>query len=333
MKILVTGGCGFIGSNFIRHLSAARPESRLVNIDLLTYAGNMENLDGIQCDFVRADIADSDAMESLFSRNQFDAVVNFAAESHVDRSLKGASQFVDTNIKGTAVLLEAARRHQVGTFLQVSTDEVYGSAPEMETFKEDSPLHPNNPYAATKAAAELLVLSYFRSFGMNVIITRSSNNYGPYQHPEKFVPLFVTNALEGKECPLYGDGMNVRDWLFVEDNCRGILYALESGRKGEAYNLGGQHEKTNLSVALAILEATGRPSSLIKMVQDRPGHDYRYSLDINKVSFELGWAPKVSFEEGLKRTIEFYRGHPEWVAHVKSGEYQKYYEEHYGRKV
>ncbi|HLF93879.1 MAG TPA: dTDP-glucose 4,6-dehydratase [Planctomycetota bacterium] len=333
MKLLVTGGCGFIGSNFVRLVLRARKAARVVNLDALTYAGNPENLRDVESDpryeFVHASIVDEDRVDALVRRG-FDAIVNFAAESHVDRSLHGPQEFVRANVQGTVTLLEASKRHGVGRFLQVSTDEVYGSLPAEGAFTESTPLHPNNPYASTKAAADLMVQSYVHTFGVDALITRSSNNYGPFQYPEKFIPLFISNAIEGRPCPLYGDGMQVRDWLHVQDNGRGILAALEKGRSGEVYNLGGGNERPNLVTARSILKRLRKPESLIQFVKDRPGHDRRYAIDCRKARRELGWAPKVSFEKGLRETVDWYLGHGEWVARVRSGEYRKYYEKHYG---
>jgi dTDP-glucose 4,6-dehydratase len=333
VKILVTGGCGFIGSAFVRLLLASRKSARVANLDALTYAGNPENVADLEGDarhrFVRASIADQDAVDRLV-REGFDAIVNFAAESHVDRSLYGPVEFVRTNVEGTLCLLEAARRHGIRRFLQVSTDEVYGSLPATGFFTETTPLHPNNPYASTKAAADLLVQSYVHTFGLPAVITRSSNNYGPRQYPEKFIPLFVSNALEGRPCPVYGDGMQIRDWLHVEDNCRGILAALEKGEAGEVYNLGGGNERPNLKVAKAILAHLGKPESLLRFVKDRPGHDRRYAIDCRKAKRGLGWSPRIRFEKGLRDTVDWYRSNAAWVSRIKSGEYRKHYEKTYG---
>lgn len=333
MRLLVTGGCGFIGSNFVRLALRERPGFSIVNLDALTYAGNPENLQDVEEDrrytFEKGSILDEKVVDRLVKKG-VDAIVNFAAESHVDRSLVGPVEFVRTNLEGAAVLMEAARRHGVRRFVQISTDEIYGSLPPEGVFTESTPLRPNNPYSATKAAADLLAQAYRATFGMDVVITRSSNNYGPWQYPEKFIPLFVTNALEGRECPLYGDGMHVRDWLHVEDNGRGILAALEKGKAGEAYNLGGGNERPNLDVARAILKEVGVPESLLKFVKDRPGHDRRYALDSSRAGRELGWAPIVKFERGLVETVDWYRKHAAWVARVKSGAYRKYYEKQYG---
>ena len=331
MKLLITGGCGFIGSNFVRWLLESRPDASITNLDLLTYAGNLENLAGLESHpryrFVRGSICDSGLVDKL--AGDADGIIHFAAESHVDRSLYGPLDFVKTNVEGTTVLLEAARRKEVRRFLLVSTDEVYGSLPETGAFVETTPLDPSSAYSASKAGADLMTLAYRRTFGMDVVITRGSNNYGPYQYPEKFVPLFITNALEGRECPLYGDGLNVRDWLHVLDHAKGIWAAFDKGKAGEAYNLGGGNERKNIEVAKAVLAACGRPESLIKFVKDRPGHDRRYALDASKARRDLGWKPEVVFEKGLVETVKWYRDHPDWVARIKSGEYRTYYEKHY----
>jgi dTDP-glucose 4,6-dehydratase len=333
MKLLVTGGCGFIGSHFVRTVLASRRASRVVNLDALTYAGNPENLRDVEKDpryeFVRGSILDEALVDRLAGAGP-DAIVNFAAESHVDRSLYGPAEFIRTNIQGTATLLEAAKRHGTKRFLQVSTDEVYGSLPKEGEFRESTPLHPNNPYSSTKAAADLMVQAYVHTFGIDAVVTRSSNNYGPCQYPEKFIPLFISNAIEGRPCPLYGDGMHVRDWLHVGDNCRGILAALEKGKAGEVYNLGGGNERPNLVTARAILGLLGKPESLLQFVKDRPGHDRRYAIDCSKANRALGWKPRIPFEKGLAETVRWYLDHADWVARIKSGEYRKYYEKHYG---
>lgn len=335
MKLLVSGGAGFIGSSFIRTALADHTDWSIVNVDKLTYAGNLENLTEIQQDpryrFVQADIADAAAIEGSVTPD-LDAVVNFAAETHVDRSIEDAHPFLNTNVVGTKVLLDAARRKKVPIFLQVSTDEVYGALGEEGEFTEASPLQPNSPYAASKAAADLLVRSYFVTHKMPVVITRSSNNYGPFQFPEKFIPLFVTNALEDRPLPLYGDGRNVRDWTFVDDNARAIALALIQGRPGEVYNIASRAEKRNLDVAETILRILGKPGSLLRFVQDRPGHDWRYALSNDKIR-SLGWTPRVSFEEGLRLTVEWYRTQRGWWERVKSGAYREYYERHYGRRL
>lgn len=335
MRLLVTGGCGFIGSNFIRFVLAERPDVRVVNLDALTYAAHPGNLEGVDRDpryrFVHGSIVDEDRVDRLMGEG-VDAVVHFAAESHVDRSLYGPVEFVRTNVQGTLTLLEAARRHGVGRFVQVSTDEVYGSLPAQGRFTEETPLHPNNPYAATKAAADLMAGAYAHTFGLPVVVTRSSNNYGPRQHPEKLIPLCIANAMEDRELPVYGDGLQVRDWLYVEDHCRGILAALERGRPGEVYNFGGGDERTNLEVARAILRRVGKPDSLIRLVQDRPGHDRRYAIDFSKARRELGWSPQVPFEEGLARTVAWYRENSGWMARARDEEYRRFYEKHYGAR-
>jgi dTDP-glucose 4,6-dehydratase len=332
MRLLVTGGCGFIGSNFVRLALAARKDLKIANLDSLTYAGNPENLRDVEKNprytFHKGSIVDGGVVDELV-KSGFDAIVNFAAESHVDRSLYGPTEFVQTNLQGTVTLLEAARRHGVKQFLQISTDEVYGSLPPEGFFTETTPLHPNNPYSSTKAAADMMVQAYVHTFGIDAVITRSSNNYGPFQYPEKFIPLFASNALEGKRVPLYGDGMHIRDWLHVDDNCRGILAALEKGKAGQVYNLGGGNERPNLVVAKAILRHVGSPESLIEFVKDRPGHDRRYAIDCAKAKKELGWAPKIKFETGLKKTLDWYRENAGWVARVRSGEYRTYYDKHY----
>jgi dTDP-glucose 4,6-dehydratase len=331
MKILVTGGCGFIGSAFLRLFCR---QAKIVNLDALTYAGNLENLKDVAgaFEFVKGDITDAALVDSVVAKG-VDAIVNFAAESHVDRSLHGPMAFLRSNVEGTLVLLEAARKHRVPRFIQISTDEVYGSLPPEGVFTETTPIAPNSPYSASKAAADLLCRGHFHSFGLPVVITRGSNNYGPYQYPEKFIPLFITNALENKPCPLYGDGMNIRDWLHVEDHCRAIWAVLEKGRPGEVYNIGGGNERPNLEVAKALLGLVGRPESLIQFVADRPGHDRRYALDTTKIRRELGWTPGVPFEDGLRDTVAWYRANAGWAARIKSGEYQKYYELQYGRRL
>lgn len=341
MRLLVTGGAGFIGSNFIRWLLKSDLQGsdyiEIVNVDALTYAGNLSNLASVEdrkdLRFLRASITDKRVIDALFSGG-FDGVINFAAESHVDRSIHGAGEFVRTNIEGTLNLLEASKRYGVKRFLQVSTDEVYGSLPPEGVFHETTPLHPNNPYAATKAAADMLVQAYVHTHGLEAIITRSSNNYGPYQHPEKFIPLFVTNAIECKDCPLYGDGMQIRDWLHVEDNCRGIWTAFKKGKAGEVYNLGGGNERPNLDVAKAILTCVKRPETLLRFVKDRPGHDRRYAIDCTKANTELGWMPVKKFEDGLRETVLWYKEvQDSWVRRVKSGEYKDYYVKQYGGRL
>jgi dTDP-glucose 4,6-dehydratase len=331
--ILVTGAAGFIGSNFTRLLLRARPEAHVLALDALTYAGNLDNLadclDDARVRFVRGDICDAEALGPLFAEG-LEAVVNFAAESHVDRSILGAQEFVRTNVVGVQVLLDLARTYAVRRFLQVSTDEVYGSLGPTGKFTELTPLSPNSPYSASKAAADLLVQAYHETFGLPTLITRCSNNYGPYQFPEKLIPLFVTNLLEGRKVPLYGDGLNVRDWIHVEDHCRAILTVLERGAVGRVYNIGGERELPNLTIAQLLLGHLGRDESSIEYVKDRPGHDRRYAMDITRIATELGWRPEVPFERGLAETIDWYVDHEAWWRRIKSGEYLTYYEKQYG---
>ncbi|MBI3465126.1 MAG: dTDP-glucose 4,6-dehydratase [Planctomycetes bacterium] len=334
--ILVTGGCGFIGSDFVRYELEIYPDIRITNLDKLTYAGNPENLAQWETDsryrFVQGDIADRERMSRLLAEG-VDAVVNFAAESHVDRSILDSGPFVRTNVVGTQVLLDACREAGVGRYLQVSTDEVYGSLGAEGYFTEETPLAANSPYSASKAAADLLVRAYVHTFGFPGIITRCSNNYGPYQFPEKVIPLFLTNAMNDERLPLYGRGQNVRDWIHVRDHCRAIDAVLRRGRLGEVYNIGGRCEMTNLELTRRLLDALGKPHSLIRYVQDRPGHDLRYAIDCSKIERELGWRPQISFNDGLAQTIQWYRTHADWVARVKSGEYRQYYERQYGRRL
>lgn len=332
LRLLVTGGAGFIGSNFVRYILQEHPDWQVVNLDRLTYAGNLENLKDIRNDsryrFILGDIADREPIDKLFSQG-FDVVVNFAAESHVDRSILDASPFMRTNVQGPQVLLEGARQHRVKLFLQVSTDEVYGSLGAAGKFDEESPLHPSSPYSASKAAADLLCLAYQRTYGLPVIITRCSNNYGPYQFPEKLIPLTITNALEGKPIPVYGDGLNVRDWIHVEDHCCALDLVIQRGKQGEIYNIGADNERTNLEMVRRILDIVQKPHSLITFVSDRPGHDRRYALDTTKVRRELGWEPRHSFEEALQRTVAWYIENEPWWHRVKSGEYLEYYRKVY----
>jgi len=330
MRLLVTGGCGFIGSNFIRHIIEEHPEDEVLNLDKLTYAGNPENLRDVEGDqrysFQRGDICDAEDVGKAFAW-QPDMAVNFAAETHVDRSIASPEDFVKTDILGTYRLLEQVR--ETGTrFMQISTDEVYGSITE-GSFTEESPLCPNSPYAASKAGADMLVRSYVRTYGIDAVIARSSNNYGPYQYPEKVIPLFVTNLLEGRKVPLYGEGRNVRDWLYVKDNCRGLDLVLRAGQSGEAYNVGAGQEKTNLELTHAILEIMGMGEESIQYVPDRLGHDLRYSVDTSKLG-ALGWSPRVDFEKGLRETVLWYRDHAAWWEPIKSGEFRRYYAERYG---
>jgi dTDP-glucose 4,6-dehydratase len=330
---VVTGGAGFIGSNFIRLALAQSPDLRIVTIDLLTYAGNLENLAGVPEDrhtFVRADVTDAEAMARAIPAGA-DAVINFAAETHVDRSILGPVAFARTNVVGTQVLLEAARSRGVKRFLQVSTDEVYGSlAPDAPAFTEDHALAPSSPYAASKAGADLLVLAAHHTYGQDVVITRCSNNYGPYQFPEKLIPLMLSNALEDKPLPVYGDGRQVRDWIYTDDHSRAILAAVARGRPGRVYNIGAKSERYNIDVVRGILRELGKPESLIRHVTDRPGHDRRYAIDPRRAQEELGWRPETDFDEGLARTIRWYRDHADWWRRVKDGSYREFYEKWYG---
>ncbi len=332
MKILITGGAGFIGSNFIHLIREKRPDWEIVNFDLLTYAGNLANLgdiiDNKNYRFVKGDISNPGDVKKLFSE-KFEYVVNFAAETHVDRSLYDPGLFLKTNVGGTQLLLNEALKSGVLKFLHVSTDEVYGSLGTDGSFDEASPLSPNSPYAASKASADLICRSYFKTFDMPVVIARASNNYGPCQFPEKLIPFFITKALGDESLPLYGDGLNVRDWLFVEDCCRGILTVLENGGDGEVYNTGGQCEMTNLEITRMILDILGKPASLIKFVEDRPAHDRRYALDNGKIERELAWRPKIEFADGLKKTIDWYDGNRKWWEEIISGQYRQFYDLHY----
>jgi dTDP-glucose 4,6-dehydratase len=332
MKILVTGGAGFIGSNYVRHVLTTHPGDSVVNLDKLTYAGNLDNLRDVERDsrytFVQGDICDESRVREVM--RGVDAVVHFAAETHVDRSNLGADGFLRTNVTGTFTLLEAARELKVGRFLAVSTDEVYGSIAKGAA-REGDPLNPSNPYSASKAAADLLVRAYWTTHRLPVLITRSSNNFGPYQYPEKVIPLFVTNALEGKPLPLYGDGKNVRDWLYVLDNCGAIDLVLRTGRDGEIYNIGGSTEVENIGLTRRILSLLGQPESLITPVADRPGHDRRYALDSGKIK-TLGWAPATSFDTALAATVEWYRAHEAWWKPIKSGTFRQYYQTQYAAR-
>jgi len=336
MKILVTGGAGFIGSAFVR-LAIGGTDYQVVNLDKLTYAGNLENLAGVadhpRYRFVHGDICDEAVVDALVAEERPDAIVHFAAESHVDRSILSPEPVIRTNIQGTFTLLEAARRRQVARFVHVSTDEVYGSLEAPREATEEFPLNPSSPYSASKAGSDLLARSYFVTYKTPVVITRASNNYGPYQFPEKLIPLMIANAFEDKPLPVYGDGMQVRDWLYVDDHCRGILAVLRKGREGEIYNIGGNRSLPNLDVVRKVLALTGKPESLIRYVTDRPGHDRRYALSSEKLMRETGWAPEMDFETGLARTIAWYRENAAWVARVRSGEYLTYYERNYGGRV
>jgi len=336
MKILVTGGAGFIGSNFIHYMVQQYPNYTIINLDKLTYAGNLENLKGVEQSpnyrFVKGDILDRDLLAPIFAEG-LDAVLNFAAESHVDRSIMDPGIFVKTNVLGTQVLLDLAKQYGVRKFVQISTDEVYGSLGDEGYFTENTPLAPNSPYSASKAGADLLVRAYHETYGLPVNITRCSNNYGPYQFPEKLIPLMIKNALEDKPLPVYGDGSNVRDWLHVEDHCRAIDLVLHHGVSGEVYNIGGNNERTNLQIVRTILEYLNKPESLIQFVQDRPGHDKRYAIDAAKIRKELGWTPRYTFDEGIKQTIEWYLTHRDWWQRIVSGEYQEYYQKQYAGRI
>lgn len=331
--MLITGGAGFIGSNFIHYMMAHHPDYRIINVDKLTYAGNLENLKDIEANsnytFVKADICDVDAIDGILSTYKANYIINFAAESHVDRSIEDPSIFLKTNILGTQVLLDVARKYGVKKFVQISTDEVYGSLGPTGYFTEDTPLSPNSPYSASKASADMLVMAYYRTYGLPVNITRCSNNYGPYQFPEKLIPLFITNALSDKELPLYGDGKNIRDWIYVEDHCSAVDMVLHKGVEGEVYNIGGRSEKANIEITELILDYLGKPHTLIKYVKDRLGHDRRYAIDCSKIERELGWKPTYSFEDGMKKTIRWYIDNQPWWEKIKSSEYMEYYERMY----
>jgi len=333
MKLLVTGGAGFIGSAFIRMALQGEEDIVLGNMDALTYAGNLENLASVAADprytFFKADIADAPAVEAVFASFQPDAVVHFAAESHVDRSIHSPEPVIRTNLNGTFTLLEAARRHKTARFVHVSTDEVYGSIDEPHEADEQYPLRASSPYSAAKAGSDLLALSYFTTYKMNVSVTRASNNYGPYQFPEKLIPLMIANALDGKQLPVYGDGMQIRDWLYVDDHCRAIRAVLDKGRAGEVYNIGGSRALPNIEVIHRILTATSQPESLIKYVTDRPGHDRRYALTSDKIERETGWKPQMEFEAGLAETVRWYRENTDWIANVRSGAYREFYDKNY----
>lgn len=319
MKILVTGGAGFIGSNFIRHLVSSHPGYKVVNVDTLTYAGNLDNLRDIDTDlrytFVKGDICDSNLINTILEKYEIDTIVHFAAESHVDRSIADASVFVRTNVLGTHTLLDAARRHAIRKFIHISTDEVYGSIPE-GSFKETDILTPSSPYSSSKAGSDLLALSYFTTYNLPIIVTRCTNNFGPYQYPEKLIPLFVTNLIDGKKVPVYGTGKNIRDWIHVNDHCRAVDFLLHKGKTGEIYNIGGGSEKTNLEITEKILELLRKDESMIEYVTDRPGHDFRYSLDCSKLR-SLGWKPGYSFEEGLQDTVTWYMQNEWWWRPLK----------------
>jgi dTDP-glucose 4,6-dehydratase len=334
MNLLVTGGSGFIGSNLVRLLLAERPDWRIVNLDKLTYAGNAENLADLEGNpryrFVHGDICNGELIAYVFETERIDGVMHLAAESHVDRSILAPAVFIETNVRGTQVLLEAARELGVKRFLHVSTDEVYGSLGPTGLFTEETPLAASSPYSASKASSDLLALAYARTFRVPVVVTRCSNNYGPYQFPEKLIPLMIANALRDLPLPVYGDGMNVRDWIHVDDHARGLLAAFEKGRDGDVYNLGGSSERHNIDIVKRVLSLLGKPESLIRYVKDRPGHDRRYAIDARKAQAELGWTPRHGFEDGLAETVGWYVEHRAWWERVISGEYLRYYERQYG---
>jgi len=334
MNLLVTGGAGFIGSNFIRYILNKYPEYRVINLDKLTYAGNLENLTSAEKDpryaFEKGDICDKARVQLCVMRYEIDAIINFAAESHVDRSILGAAEFVQTNVVGTNVLLEVVKELKIKRFLQVSTDEVYGSLGLTGLFTEETRLHPNSPYSASKASADMLALAYQHTFDLPVVLTRCSNNYGPYQFPEKLIPLMIAKVLNDKPLPVYGDGMNIRDWLHVKDHCSAVDEVLHRGRIAEVYNIGGNNEKSNIEIVKLILQNLGKPESLITYVKDRPGHDRRYAIDSSKIQREFGWQPSYTFEQGIAETIKWYLNNQEWWKRIISGEYNEYYKLLYG---
>jgi len=339
MTIIITGGAGFIGANFVFHMLREHPQDRVICLDKLTYAGNLSTLAPVMRQdnfrFVKADICNRDAVYSLFEEEHPDVVVNFAAESHVDRSIENPAIFLETNIMGTAVLMDACRKYGIQRYHQVSTDEVYGDLPLDRPdlfFTETTPIHTSSPYSSSKASADLLVLAYHRTYGLPVTISRCSNNYGPYHFPEKLIPLMIINALHDKPLPVYGDGLNVRDWLYVEDHCRAIDPILQKGRVGEVYNVGGHNEMKNIDIVKLICKALGKPESLIHHVTDRKGHDRRYAIDPTKIHEELGWLPETKFADGIKKTIQWYLDHEDWWQPIISGEYQQYYQKMYGSR-
>ena len=339
MKIIVTGGAGFIGGNFVHYMLNKYNDYKIICLDALTYAGNMETLEPVNCNpnfkFYKADIADRETVYEIFEKEKPDIIVNFAAESHVDRSIDNPGIFLQTNVIGTGVLMDACRKYGITRYHQVSTDEVYGDLPLDRPdlfFTENTPLHTSSPYSASKASADLLVQAYHRTFKLPVTISRCSNNYGPYHFPEKLIPLMIANALADKELPVYGKGENVRDWLYVEDHCSAIDLIIHKGRVGEVYNIGGHNERTNLEVVKIILKELGKSEDLIRYVTDRPGHDMRYAIDPAKIHNELGWLPETKFEDGIKKTIKWYLDNKEWWQHIINGEYKDYYEKHYSKK-
>jgi dTDP-glucose 4,6-dehydratase len=333
MNILVTGGAGFIGSNYVHYVLRQRPQIKIINVDKLTYAGNLENLENVRSHpnyvFEKADICDREAIERIVDKHRIEGIVNFAAESHVDRSILGAAEFVRTNVTGTQVLLDVAKQRSMQKFLQVSTDEVYGSLGKSGLFTEETQLHPNSPYSASKAGADMLALAYQHTFSLPVVITRCSNNYGPYQFPEKLIPLMIANALNDRPLPVYGDGKNVRDWLHVEDHCSAIDMVLHQGRIGEIYNIGGNNEWMNIDIVKLVLKLVNKPESLINFVQDRLGHDRRYAIDSSKIRRELNWQPSYTFERGIQETVRWYVENRKWWENIMSGEYQEYYKRMY----
>lgn len=337
MNLLVTGGAGFIGSNFIHYFMNNHPDDRIVNLDLLTYAGNLENLADLKkqgnYQFIHGDICNAELVNTIIDREHIDAIVNFAAESHVDRSIDRPDLFIKTNVLGTQTLLDAAKTKRMRKFVQISTDEVYGSLGTQGYFTEKSPLAPNSPYAASKASADLFVRAYFETYGLSSNITRCSNNYGPRQYPEKLIPLMITNALENRELPVYGDGKNVRDWIYVDDHCAAIDLVLRQGKPGEVYTIGGHHELRNIDLVKQILDKLHKPYDRINYVADRPGHDRRYAIDSSKIRTELGWQPRHSFATGMDETIRWYLSHQEWWRKIKSGAYRNYYKQHYGTSL
>jgi dTDP-glucose 4,6-dehydratase len=333
--LLVTGGAGFIGSNYIRTILTERDDIEIINLDKLTYAGNLENLTEIENNknytFIKGDITNNELVEYIFTRYKITEVVNFAAESHVDRSILGSEVFYRTNVIGTNVLLEAARRHEVKKFLQVSTDEVYGSLGETGLFTEKTPLSPNSPYSSSKAGADMMAMAFYHTYGMPVVITRCSNNYGPFQFPEKLIPLMIINALNGKKLPVYGDGKNVRDWIYVIDHNKAIQLVLDKGVPGQVYNIGAENEMQNIQIIKLILEILGKSEDLIEYVEDRLGHDRRYAIDATKIKTELGWKPEFSFEEAIVKTVNWYLGNRNWWERIISGSYRDYYKNLYGK--
>lgn len=333
MTLLITGGAGFIGSNFIKYVFNIFPEVKIINLDALTYAGNLENLKSLEnytnYKFIKGKIQDAKLIDEIIEENKIDGIINFAAESHVDRSIINARPFVDTNIIGTLTLLEATRNHNIKRYMQISTDEVYGSLGAVGSFTEATPIDPQSPYSASKAAADHFVLAFVNTYKIDAVISRCSNNYGPYQFPEKLIPLMIINALDNKKLPVYGDGLNIRDWIYVEDHCAGIWKVFNNGQSGDVYNIGGMSEKTNIAIVKHILNMLDKPESLIEYVKDRPGHDRRYAIDCSKIEKDLHWEPLISFEEGIKKTVQWYIDNPEWCDNVLSGAYQEYYKKQY----